>query len=203
MLWHPPEENVLVPLSRKRREAYYQQRAEQEADALAPAIAARIVAPLTDVLAETWNQNLVEPVAGRVGYQQLLKPTSPSAGADFRWTVTGEAVLWPYSVMCRLTCSAVVGERSLTLEYRDADDVRYLVAGANVTLAASQVQSFCWQPEAGSGFWPVQDTAIAPLPQQMIYPLSSLVLHIGNVQAGDQIDQVRLSVALYPTGPQE
>ena len=82
---------------------------------------------------------------------------------------------------------------------RDAR-VRYLVAGANATLAASQVQSFVWHPEAGDADWPVEDAAIAPLPPQFLYPTTSLVLKIGNVQAGDQIDQVRLSVEKFRTG---
>lgn len=158
---------------------------------------------LADALApyfEQYAQPLVQPVAGQVGWQELLSPAAPAAGANFRYLVPGEEVLKPLSVMARLTCSAVVGERSLTLEYRDSSDVRYLVNGANVTLAASQVQSFVWHPQAGDADWPVDDAAIAPLSPQFLYPTTSLVLKIGNVQAGDQLDQVRISVEKFRTG---
>lgn len=184
-----------LPLSRKLRE----QLLEARRKALGESIAVQLVEPLANVLAERWNQGLVEPVAGRTGYQDLIRPDSPAAGEDFRYTVPGERVLWPLSVMCRLTTSGVAGDRSLTIEYQDADQTRYLVAGANVTLAASQQQSFCWHPLAGDVAWPVDDAAIAPLPQQMIYPASSLVLRLAGGDAADQLDQIRLSVYLYPT----
>lgn len=149
---------------------------------------------------ERYNQGLVEPVAGHVGYQELLKPPSPSPGQSFRLPVTGEAVVTPLSIMARLTTSATVAQRSLTVEYRDDADVRYLVAGAPVTLPASQAQSFCWHPLAGDVAWPVDDAAIAPLPQQFVYPGFAIVLKLGNAQAGDQLDQVRIMVEKFQTG---
>jgi hypothetical protein len=166
---------------------------------LGESIAVALVEPLSTVIAEQYAQGLVQPVAGRAGYQDLIRGDSPAAGQSYRYTVPGQHVLWPLSVMCRLTTDATVAQRGLTVEFQDADGVRYCVAGAPVTLAASQSQSFCWQPQAGTVAWPVDDVAIAPLPQQMIYPSHSLVIKLGNGQAGDQLDAVRLAVALYPT----
>lgn len=141
-----------------------------------------------------------EPVAGRGGYQELIEGVNPAAGESFRYRVPGEIISYPLSVMAQLATSAVVAERTLTLEYQDGQDVRYLVAGANVELEASQTQAFCWQPLAGAATWPVDDAAIAPLPQQFIYPTHSLVLKIGNVQAGDALSLIRLSVYQFETG---
>jgi hypothetical protein len=195
---------VLAPLSRARRERFERERRELEAETLAPMVAAQLVQPLENLLAERFTQNVVPPVAGRVGYQDLLRPDAPAAGSDFTLTVTGDKALWPLSVVCRLTTDANPANRTLTLEYRDSDGTAYLIAGPNLTIAASQQQRFAWHPEAGVGFWPVgADTAISPLPQQIIYAPNALVLHIGSVQAGDQLDLIRLSVFMYPTGPQE
>ncbi len=158
---------------------------------------------LADALApyfERYNQALVPPIAGQVGWQERLAPPSPAAAANFVYRVPGEEQVKPLSVMARLTCSAVVGTRTLTVEYRDAEGVRFIVAGAHVTLTASQQQSFVWHPEAGTRQWPVDDAAIAPLPSQVLYPTDQLVLKLGGGQAGDQIDQVRIVVHKYATG---
>lgn len=188
-----------LPISRELREQVIQRRQAQ----LAEQIAVHLVEPVENLIAERFNQPLVEPVVGRVGYQDLLRGTDPAAGSDFRYRVPGTHVLWPLSVMCRFTTSAVVAERTLALEYQDTTDQRYLLAGAPVTASASDARSWVWHPVAGNEAWPVEDAVIAPLPQQHIYPTHSLVLRIGNVQAGDQLDQVRISCWLYPTGPQE
>jgi hypothetical protein len=152
-------------------------------------------------MAEQFAQPLGSVEAsGRAGYQDLIRGTNPAPGSDWTYDVGGDSILYPLSLMARLTCSAAVSDRSLTVEYRDADGVRYLVGGAPVTLAASQQQSFCWQPNAGDVAWPVNDAAIAPLPQQFLYPGSSLVVHLQSGDAADQLDELRLSAYLYPTG---
>jgi hypothetical protein len=190
-------------LSEKLRQEWEQAERERWAAALAAPLGAQLVEQVEHVLAERYAAPLVEPVAGRVGYQDLLRPTDPTPGADLVYVVGGEAALWPLSVMATLTTDGTAGLRSLTLQYRDGDGIRYLVAGANVQLAASQEQAFCWQPEAGVGSWPVDDAAISPLPQQHLYPGHQLCLHIAGAKAGDQLSEIRLSVQLYPTGPRE
>jgi hypothetical protein len=133
-----------------------------------------------------------EPAPAREWQDLILGSTPP--GQNYTYTV-GDAWMWPLSVLCRLTCSAVVADRSLTLEYRDPDGNRFLVAGANTTLAASQQQSFCWQPSAGVGSWPVDDVAVAPLPQQFLRDGFKLVLRLVNGDTADQIDQIRISAS--------
>jgi hypothetical protein len=186
-----------LPLSTRFRDDAIRERTER----LGASIAVALVQPLADVLGERYAQPLVEPVAGRPGYQDLIRGESPAAGSSYRYTVPGQHVLYPLSVMCRLATDATVADRALTVEYQDADGVRYCVAGAPVTLAASQTQSFCWQPQAGGVAWPVEDVAISPLPQTMIYPAHSLVIKLSNGGPADQLDRVRLAVALYPTEP--
>lgn len=187
-----------LPLSRERRALELERRLAL----LAGGIGAALVQPVTDLLADRFAQNLVEPVAGRVGYQDLIRGETPSAGADYRYIVPGAHVLWPLSVLCTLTTSGAAGLRSLVLEYWDSNAERYLVAGTQAQLAAGQSNAYCFQPEAGAVAWPVDDAAIAPLPQQHIYAGNSLVLRIAGADAGDQIAGVRISAWLYPTGPQ-
>lgn len=171
---------------------------ERERERLARAIAGELGIVLEPYF-ERFNQPLVEPVAGRVGWQELIRGEQPAAGASYQYKVPGQEVVKPLSVMCRLTTSAAVATRTLTIEYQDADGVRYLVAGAPVGLEASQTQSFCWHPQAGAPAWPVEDCALAALPPQFLYPTCSLVLKLGNAQAADQIDRVRISAEKFRT----
>jgi hypothetical protein len=185
-----------LPLSQAKRREQYERASQVMAEVMAPLI----VAPLEAVLAEQFSQPLgTVETAGRAGYQDLIRGGDPAPASDYVQLVTGGQILWPLSVMAELTCSALPGDRSLTVEYRDAEGVRWLVAGAPVTLQASDQQSFCWHPQAGDVAWPVNDVAIAPLPQQFLYPASSLALHLQGAQAADQISLVRLSVYVFST----
>ncbi len=141
------------------------------------------------------------PQAGERGpqaVQQLVSGPNGSDTTDSVYEVAGTVALWPLSVMCRLTCSGAPGDRTVALEYRTPDDVRYLVAGTRAVVQAGVTQSFCWQPQAGGEVWPVEDAAIASLPQQHIYPGYKLAIKIGNGQAGDVLDRVLISARFDP-----
>jgi hypothetical protein len=187
---------------KRSRERRAQQQLSQQAalaDLMVERFAPVVVQGVESLLSDKFNQPLVAPVAGRVGYQDLLRPASPAAGANFTYTVSGDKVLWPLSVMARLTTSAVAGDRTLALEYQDSDGVRYLVAGAPVVVSNSDTRSWVWHPNAGETSWPVEDAVISPLPQQHLYATNRLVLRIGGADGGDQLDQVRISAWVYPT----
>lgn len=148
----------------------------------------------------TFIQPARDPVSGaRVGYQELVRGETPPAGADFRFRVGGAETVYPLSVMVTLTTSAVVGERAVAVEYRDKDDVRFLVAGAPVTVDEGSVQTFAWYPHAGTVAWPVTDAALAPLPQMMLYARQSLVVRIVDADVDDQLSLVQLALERFPT----
>ena len=139
------------------------------------------------------------PVEGlAVNVQQLVNLRNGTGTSPSVYTVAGGSALWPLSVMCRLTTSAVVLDRTCALEYRTPDGLRYLVAGTQAVVQASNVQSFCWHPQAGEVAWPIEDAAIAPLPQQHLMPSFQLAVVVGNGDAGDVLDQVLLSARFDP-----
>lgn len=194
-----PERLEEVRRSRERRARMQLSQQGALADLIGEKVGVMVVQGLEGLLSERFNQPLVEPVAGRVGYQDLLRPENPAAGADFVYSVDGSRVIWPLSVMARLTTSAAPGDRTLALEYQDTDGVRYLVAGAPLTVSANDQRSWVWHPQAGNTAWPVESAVISPLPQQHLYATHRLALRIGGADVGDQLDQVRLSVWVYPT----
>lgn len=133
-----------------------------------------------------------------VNVQQLVSVPNGSDTSPAVYTVRGGAAMWPLSVMCRLTCSAVVADRTVALEYRDANGTRFVVAGTQAIVQANGVQSFCWHPDAGEVAWPIEDAAIAPMPQQHVMPGFQLAVKIGNGQTGDVLDQVVVSARFDP-----
>jgi hypothetical protein len=174
----------------------------QEKD-MAQVIAERLaglIVPELDTRFETLHGQLVGQLEGvqaapqdvAKGWQELVYGSPPNAGADYVYTVH-TASLWPLSVMCRVTCSNAVGERRPVLEYRDQNGSRYMTAGADVGLAASQSQSFSWVPNAGPGAWPVDDVAMLELPQQVLKRGYQLAVRLAGGDVADQIDTVKIA----------
>jgi hypothetical protein len=132
-------------------------------------------------------------------WQELLTPENPAAGSDFVYTVGGENRIVVVSVMCELATSAVVGNRGLSLQFRNGNQRRFLVAGTAATVPESTTQAFCWQASAGAGVWAVDDAALAGIPEVMLMPTWSVTAHITGRDAGDQLKNLSVLVERYPT----
>ena len=156
---------------------------------LAKLIGAELRQALLDVLTEEGEET--QHPTDRVVYG-----AAPAPGADFVYS--SREPTWPLSVFCRVVTSNAVANRNVAVEYRSGDGLRYVIAGANVTIPAMTTQAFCWHPEAGSAYWPVEDAAIAALPQQWLVSPSQLAITVFGGDVADQIDQVRLAIRTPP-----
>jgi hypothetical protein len=163
--------------------------AVMQAEAIAQALAA--------VLPSAASQESYDQLAP-LPYEQIIAGAAPGAGRDYEYDSHGDTIVLPLSVMCRLTTSAAVADRSVAVEYLDGTGTRFLVAGAPVTVAAGQAQTFCWQPTAGTYAWPIEDAALAPLPSQSLYSGCALRIHVWNGDAGDVLDQIRIAARFTP-----
>ena len=161
----------------------------------------------TQELARTLAQVIPIQEALHVGHVRkrvlALNPPSPDAGAEFVYSVPPTAIAWPLSVMATLTAAAGGADRGVWLEYRDSTGSRFLVAGAPVTVAPSTSQSFCWHPAAGTPSWPVDDVAVAPLPVQPLAGGYKVAVVIGNVNAADQLSDVRVCAEFEYENPED
>jgi hypothetical protein len=163
------------------------------AAAVGEAVADKIVLPTLELAPQP------APIPGvPANIQQLVSLPNGTGAVASVYTVAGGAALWPLSVMCRLTCSGVVADRKVALEYRSPDGTRFLVAGTSAVVKAGDVYSFCWQPEVGTGVWVVEDAILQPLPQQHLMPGFKLAVVVGNGDAGDVLDQVVVSARFDP-----
>jgi len=90
----------------------------------------------------------------------------------------------------------VIADRRVALELRGNDNLPFVAAGTPAVVTASSVGRFSWHYRAGAPAWPVAGAAIAPLPPIPLEAGMSVALTVDGIDAGDQLDQIRL-VARY------
>lgn len=147
------------------------------------------------------EQRAVTPATASVEWDDLLYGAQPAPGASFAYTC-----LWdtrPLAVMCRLTTSPALGERTLILEYTDGSGVAYCLAGANVQIDPGSVNRFCWQPTVGVGSWPVANAVVAPLPPDTLKRGWRIALTLAGADTADQLDMIRLRLAFKASTSQD
>ena len=112
-----------------------------------------------------------------------------------------QAVTGPFLTDTQLRASAVPVSGPLTnAELRAADVIVDQGAGGTAwaVVQANGAQSFCWFGTAGAVAWPIEDAAIAPLPQMYLTYSQRLALHVWNGDSGDVLDQIAIAARFDP-----
>lgn len=147
---------------------------------------------------------LDNPPLHRYGLLPTLEyGTSPAAGATFTHTVDGRYYERLVTVFARLVTDANAGDRTVYLEWRNDADARYAMAGAPVTQPASTTTDYAFQPWLGQPDWSVDGTVLVPLPQLLVPPTWDWRLNVADIEATDQLSQVRFLVERFFTGVPE
>ena len=152
---------------------------------------------------QTRPDALLEPLAvWGGGFQELVPGTSPAAGADFTQLIDGRYTTRPLSVFARLVTDGNAANRELVLEYRNDQNVRFAVAGAPVTVAASTTTDYYFGTHLGQPDWPADSTILVPLAPVFLRAGWNLRLHVVSAQAGDQLSRISILWERYSTdGP--
>jgi hypothetical protein len=131
------------------------------------------------------------PVLVRYGIPELVYGAQPAAAADFVGTVDGSFYARLVSVFCRLVADANVASREVVVEYRNAADERFALAGAATTLTAGQTGDYFFSAFLSTDIFTVDGSALAPLPPLMLVPTFDFRIHVVNAQVGDQLSMIR------------
>lgn len=131
------------------------------------------------------------PPLARVGLPELVKATSPAAGANFTATARAGYMERIIAVSFRLTPDANAANRTAYVESRDETGVRTMMAGANVTVAASTTTDFFFSWALGQPDWLIASTVVAPLTPLLLLPEHDWRIVIDSIQAGDTITRIR------------
>lgn len=138
------------------------------------------------------------PPLRRYAPPELVKATSPAAGASFSQTVN-DGFWWRLiGVSARFTADANVANRSLAVEYRDDESVALAAQGNPVTYPASTTnEDFFWSVFQPEGAWEVGTRNLNCLWPLLLRPGWSFAVVVTNVQAGDTLTRVRYSVERF------
>lgn len=139
-----------------------------------------LVAPLLD-----------SPPLRRYGLPEYVQATSPAAGGGFTQEVTGSFYVRLVCLFARLVTDANAANRTLRLEYRDADGNVYDVMGNPVTYPANTTEDYSFSAFQAVGEWEVDATNLVPLHPVLLPPTHDFTLTVDNVQAGDQLSRIR------------
>ena len=146
--------------------------------------------------------SLVAPVLGAPGLRrqsppQLVVGANPAAGAGFAKTVD-DGLWWRLlAVFVRIVTDATAANRTLRIEYRDAEDNIYDVSGNPVTYPASSTEDFSFNVWQGQGEWEVAATNLVSLHPMLLQPAHDFAITVTNVQVGDQLSRIRYVVEKF------
>lgn len=134
---------------------------------------------------------LDSPALLRYGLPEFKTHTSPAAGADFSYQLPGDFYVRLLSVYCKFVADANAASREVVLQYTDAGDNVFDLAGINTTVTASNTAYYAFsafQPEVVAT---VDSSALVPLHPVILAPTQKIILHVVNIQATDALTQVR------------
>lgn len=147
---------------------------------------------------------LLEPFAYGRGFTERIIGTNPGAGNAFTLAMLGQYNTRPLAVVATLTNTAGAANRWAELRYLDADGNVWERFGGGFFNTASQIVSLVWQDERGQAEFAVSgaDTTplYMPLSPRWLEGSDSLRIFIGNMQAGDALTNIRLTLERFPTG---
>jgi hypothetical protein len=154
--------------------------AKAQADALADVLAARARADVAFVARHVQSVNV----------------SNPLPGADAVYEIDGDAIARPLAVIATLTAAAGGAARSVFVEYRDSTGTAFALAGSSATVSPGTTQRFSFWPGAGYPTWPVNNAAVASMPDTPLDGGESLAVRVDQLAAGDQLSGivVRLEV---------
>ena len=151
-----------------------------------------LVAPLLDA-----------PPLQRYGGPVYVRGANPAPGAHFVQAADRGLSLRLVSLFVRLVTDANAGDRTLRLEYRDAEGNVYDVAGNPVTYPASSTEDYSFSAYQPRGEWEVAATNLVPLHPILLPPTHDFRVFVSGIQATDQLSRVGYVVErFYPLDEQ-
>ncbi len=146
------------------------------------------------------GRQIVDDYLEPFGLPSLNYGVAPAAGADFAVSVGSAYPARLVSVFCRIVTSADAANREVVVEYRDADGLRFYVAGAPVVVTANTTQDYSFQFGLGQPDWPIDSTILVPLQPMLLVGSWSFRIHVVNMDNTDQLSLIRYVWQQYLSG---
>lgn len=149
-----------------------------------------------------YDQTLTAPVSVSRALRELVTIANPSAGAGFTRTLDGRYTVRPLALHFRIVTDANVANRTVYVQYRDAEGVAFASMLAPLNITASTTVDFSFWRGLGQPDWIGTTPIVVPLADLLLLPGYQIVVTVDTVQAGDQLSRIRLLQESFPTdGP--
>jgi len=145
---------------------------------------------------------LLLPFAYGKGNPNYVPVTTPAAGANASYTVTGGFAVRVLAARLSITTDANVANRLVTLDYLNGRGQVMLKNGAGVVLTANtSAQTFEFDAHRTVAEWAANTPVFAPLAPWFLYPGDVVRFTVGSIQATDAISGLSLWLEQFQTGP--
>jgi hypothetical protein len=145
---------------------------------------------------------LLAPFGWGYGFPDWVDVASPAAGANQSFTVDGSNLIRVVAARAKLTTSATVANRFVTIDYIDARSVVRASSGASVAVPASQTnQQHDWAYNRAAGSSASGATTFAPLLFTFLPAGYTVRFTVANIDTTDQLSGLSLWLERWPTGP--
>lgn len=134
-------------------------------------------------------------------YYDWIDVATPAAGAAASVTVDGAWYLRVLAARLLITTDSNAANRLISLDYINGRGITYVRNSGGVVIPASQSsQAFEWNYQRTVGEWATNTPFFFPCLDMWLPPGFSVKFAVDNIQVGDQISGLRLSVMKYPSG---
>jgi hypothetical protein len=145
---------------------------------------------------------LTAPFGWGLAYSDWVDVPQPGAGAAASFLVDGPWSVRVIAARARLTTSAAVANRFVSLDYVDARSNVRASSGASVAVPASQTnQQHEWHYNRAAASSGSGAATASPLLFAFLPPGMTVRFTVANVDAADQLSGLTLWVEKWPTGP--
>lgn len=135
-------------------------------------------------------------------YLDTIDVTTPAAGAAASYTIPGQYWLRVVAARLNLTTDGNAANRFVSLDYVSGRGTTYARNAAAVVVTASTTnQKYEWLRNRASSEWAANTPVLIPLLDEWLPPSWVVKFAVDNVQVGDQISGLSLTVELWNTGP--
>lgn len=133
-------------------------------------------------------------------FTQRVRVPTPAAGGGFTYKSTGSYWEMLDAIAFQLVTSVTAANRSLTLTFQDGENVALATVPQSLQVAASQTAqyTYLWNVIAEQGV--TNGPFLNVLPQVWFQPDFKVVVTGTNLQAGDQLSNIRIYTQRFVTG---
>ena len=147
------------------------------------------------------TEGILTPLTAGLGFPDWVDVPSPAAGANQSFTVDGAWYVRVLAARARLTTSATVANRFVTLDYVDARGSVRASSGASVAVPASQTNvQHEWAWNRGASSSGAGAATSSPLLSAFCPPGFTIRFTVLNIDGTDQLAGLSLWVEKFPTG---